>query len=474
LPRIEAVLVEDDLETQVKVIDILARLGYDVEPFSDSLSARGHADGSNIPDLIVLDRNIPYAAGGADSSKIGDELLDYMWAKYPDSAFIVFTGKADIEGIHHALRERGNLTLEPGLSIARVQHFTKQETLKFRAAALKIAQHFARLNAVEVIGVTSDELESRILKRVAFHFQGESVTATKLEDGSTSDQVWKCRVVAGFAPVADIVVKVSRKSVPIGSFQAMLPASTLVARSLVTLTGLLHGRVVTVYSSAGEVTGSLHDEIALRPDRAAKFVGEVADGLKVIVEAHGHVERLQHLVTPYITWEDLEGRISALGLTPPSPSLPITSLTYAQHGDLHPGNILICGEQAIIIDLDSQTMGSGLVDPIALFWGAVFNKNSKIKNSPWPSEALCASFPQPKDKAGSQQLKESLQGCPHPEWVLAVWDWIGSRAASPREYWALTLAFAARQLKYSDIRDSALQRSRVDALIRRAVAALAN
>lgn len=474
MPRIKAVLVEDDLETQIKITDILNRLGYDVRPFSDALSAREYAEDSNIPDLIVLDRNIPYAVGGADSSKIGDELLDYMWAKYPDSAFIVFTGKADIEGIYHALRERGDLNLGYGLSIARVQHFTKHETLKFRAAALKIAEHFEKLDAVEVIAVTSDDLESRILKRVALQFQGESVTAKKLEDGSTSDQVWKCRVVAGLAPVADIVVKVRRKLAPIGSFQAMLPASTLVARSLVTLTGLMNGRVVTIYSSAGEVTGSLHDEIAIRPDRAAKFVGDLADGLKVIVEAHDHVERLEHLVTPYITWQDLVGRINALGLTPPSPSLPVTTRTYAQHGDLHPGNVLVCGEQAIIIDLDSQTLGSGLVDPVGLFWGAVFNKNSKIKDRPWPSEALCDSFPDPTDKAGCQQLTESLQDCAHSEWMLAAWGWLASRAASPREYWALTLAFAARQLEYRDIRESPLQRGRVDALIRRAVTALAS
>lgn len=473
MPSIHALLVEDDLETQVKITGMLTDMGYTVTAFADSLSAREYEVPTSSVDLIVLDRNIPYSIGGADSSKIGDELLDHMWSKYSDSAFIVFTGNADVDSVHHALRGRGSFELGDGVSIQRVQHFTKLETLKFRNAAQQIVQYIDRLNAVELIAHTQNEIDRRVLRRVARRFQGESATAIELEGGSSDDRVWKCKVFAGSAPVADIVVKISGQLPAIGSFQALLPASTLMARSIVTLSGLMGGRVATIYSSAGEVTGSLHDEIVLRPHNAAQFTRDLAQGLQGIVEVHGHLERLDRLVVPYITWAKLEERLVSLGLPVPSPSLPITSRVYAQHGDLHPGNVLICGEQAIIIDLDSQTIGSGLVDPVSLFWGAVFNKNSKIKADPWPSTALCLSFPAPHDSASDVvALQESLENCHFAEWVLAAWDWLVSRSASPREYWALTLAFAARQLKYPDIQESELQKGRAEALVRRALEAL--
>jgi CheY-like chemotaxis protein len=473
LPRINALLVEDDLETQVKIREMLAAMGYAVTAFSDSLSAREYQHLGTVIDLIVLDRNIPYINGGADSSKIGDELLDYMWAKYPDSAFIVFTGNADLDSVHHALRERGSFELEDYLSVQRVQHFTKLETLKFRTAAQQIVQYLDRLNAVELIARTENDTDRRVLRRVAYRFQGESVTATELEGGSTDDKVWECKVSAGATPVADIVVKIGRQLPPIGSFQALLPASTLVARSIVPLSGLMGGRVATIYSSAGEVSGSLHDEILLRPNLAAQFTRDVSQGLQGIVETRSRLEPLDRLVAPYITWEKLEERLVSLGITPPPRSLPVTSRVYAQHGDLHPGNVLICGDQAIIIDLDSQTMGSGLVDPVALFWGAVFNKNSRIKDQAWPSLALCSSFPAPSDSNSDLvALEASLQDCHFAEWVMAAWDWLATRSASPREYWVLTLAFAARQLKYPDVQASELQKGRAEALVRRAVNAL--
>lgn len=471
MPKINALLVEDDLETQVKISNMLESMGYTVVSFGDAGSARGYQDHDQVVDLVVLDRNIPYSAGGVDSSKVGDELLDFMWGKYADSAFIVFTGNADLESVYHALRERGTFTLGEGIEIERVQHFTKLETRKFRDAAMRLAQHFESLSSVEVIAAAPSHAESRALRRVARHFQGESVTAEKLEGGSTTDQVWKCRVAVGMTPVADVVVKIGKQTPAIGSFQALLPASTLIARSIVTLSGLMAGRIATIYSSAGEVTGSLHDEIEQRPHRAAKFVRDVARGLEVIVEPRSQVVRLESLVVPYIPWEKLEERVSSLGLTPPSPSLPVTSRIYAQHGDLHPGNVLICGKQAILIDLDSQVMGSGLIDPIALFWGAFFNKNSKIQGNAWPSEALCLSFPATTDSAS---LSASLQSCDYSEWVLAAWEWLGSRTASPREYWALTLAFAARQLKYLDVQNCPVQKRRAEALVERSVIALAS
>ena len=88
-------VVEDDPDAQANLQDILELDGYEVELASSVKEVTAHEDLSEF-DAILLDRRLP------DGN--GDDLLPYIREAAPETAVILITGYANLEGAVKALR----------------------------------------------------------------------------------------------------------------------------------------------------------------------------------------------------------------------------------------------------------------------------------------------------------------------------------------------------------------------------------
>lgn len=460
-----AIVVEDDEEACQRHKELLDSFGCESTVFRDARSAR-EADAIEMVDLIIIDRKLPHVLGGAEQNEIGDDLLQYMLNRYPDTAFIVFTGFAEVDSVQAALRVEGSFKLEESVEIHRVQHFTKNEYRKFRAAVEQLSDHFRALRNIDLMPVPPNPVVRRALQRVTRHLGGVSAQVQKFGAGQSRDEVWRCTVASLQGAAADVVVKVSRKRRNSRELQFSLPASTSVAGPIHKEVGLLSGYVATVSQYAGNVRGTLFDLMGTAERDATLVLCDVVGALDALQPGNSQILRFEELVRPYISWTDLSRRLHELSLAPLDPEMTVTSRVFAQHGDLHPGNVLVCGSTAVLIDLESQTMGSGCVDPVGFLFGALFNGDSPFAASEWPPVEFCEKFPSRTDDA--PRHLSFWAGSVAPSVFQEAWKWLMKRSTGDRDYWGMVLAFAARQMAYDDIRSNELAFGRVAALVGRA------
>jgi len=126
--------------------------------------------------------------------------------------------------------------------------------------------------------------------------------------------------------------------------------------------------------------------------------------------------------------------------------------------------VLIDNDQAVLIDFDSTTFAAGALDPVTMLISTLVHPDSPIRGASWPDASeITASF------ATSDFGREHVCRA----WFQGVLEWIEECRASQREFWALVLTYAARQLRYQDVLADEEVVERVVAIIRRATAVLA-
>lgn len=459
-----AFFVEDDPDQAEFTTKILLDFGFVVSIFANFNDAIQAIDTTRRPvDLVILDRRLPRAAEDEPSDEVGDELLKELLTLLPDSPFVVFTGHTGVPHHQFATQERGVIDLGPGLQpLDRVCAFEKWQTIDFEKYVKRVAERIDALSDIEVIvrppSVHISSISRRLLRKVAAHFDGVSISVVSLSGGLTELPVWQCTVLNGAGhEVASVVVKQSdgRKVPPGSGLHTVLPAS-YVAAPVATVSGLCDGYRAQVMQLAGanpdSLLGLLHEDEA-EAARQLRLIAGAMDGVSSNVRG---TKTVAELAEPLVDWPTLTERLTGLGIPIPRNGLVASTQTSAQHGDLHPGNVLVVEGHPVLIDFDNEVMASRALDPVTALLSPLFHRDSPIRNSEWPTPEQCSQL-------GSSEF---LEGSPCPSWMSTAQEWFDEAIASERERETLILAFAVRQLKYPDVFGDEKVNARAVALVR--------
>lgn len=461
-----AVLVEDD-EQQLEISKReLETAGFEVRDFNAVAPVLDYMQNSaELIDLFVLDRRLPVTFGDAAGDELGDELLNAVRAAYPDARLIVFTGYASVPHLQQALEGGGSLPSQGGQALDRITVLEKHQSLEFRKNLSEFRELLQSLEDIEVISEDSAEsltaLDKRLLRRLAFSYHAVSISALPLSGGLTQARVWRCVLRGKEGQLATVVAKCVSKSSPLGGLPALLHRNAATS-TVATLGGLIAGKYINVLQIAGENPHSLMTLLSRDPARAVALARPLWDALHR-VEYQVRVQPVAEICGSLIGWEELSERLSPLGIAVPAGSITGSTAIGLRHGDLHPGNILIDGAEAVLIDFDSNTFASGLLDPVTMLLSTLVHPESPIGGVHWPT---------PAEITRSLGTSEFGGGHACAAWFRGVHDWIAECRTSDREYWSLVLAFATRQLRYSDVLADTETVERVTAIAGRAASAL--
>lgn len=461
MSNFSAVLVEDEPTAATEARLALEAVGFSVSVFADASSALSGTNTDGIPiDLLVLDRRLPLRHGDLASDKVGDDLLGELLYRYPDLVVIVFSGHTGFSHAQFATAKRGVLALRQNdIQFDRVTVFEKGQSLEFDDYLQEI---FTCLSEIEDIQLQIkskspenklDTTSKRILRRVGYEYSGASVVAKPLAGGLTGSPVWLCDIQGNNGPVARVVVKRQKNKPRQGGFQSLLPAN-LTAGTVSIIHGFCGGFYASVQQVAGVEPVPLLDLIQSTPGSAARIFRSLREGLSGIKAGQLVTRPIAEIGSPFENWEVAQERAAKYGIDVPPGSRMASTVIAPQHGDLHPGNVLAVGDMPVVIDFDSQEDCSELVDAITLFFGAIFHRDSSLRTCDWPTATQCSNI-----------LDENFwDDCPALEYFREVFDWMILRKKSEREFYALLLTYAVRQLKYDDITEDSAALSRAVAI----------
>ena len=459
-----AVLVEDDPEQAIVTRDLLVGAGFQVVAFRDSSTSLAYlSEVQESIDLFVLDRRLPVVWGEMTPvDEVGDDLWHQVEARYPDARIMIFTGFASIEQLQEAAQASDRLPPGTGSSPHRISVHMKSQQIEFRQQLIEYRALLAKLDDIEVAGVdvVVDERLQRLLQRTAYEYQAESIRASPLAGGLTGASVFKCEMRDRESQLAHVVIKVVRERPALGGLASVVNSRIAVA-TVAHITGLIDGRKVNVLQFAG--TTSVFQLLGTDPASAALQVAKLADALDSVPDTDVVLE-LAELVRPILPYSELSDSLASLGIAAPSATMRISTKLRLQHCDLHLSNVLSDGVSPALIDSDGSQRAASLVDPVTMLLSSLVHPDSPLRGASWPDQEHIGAH------LGSQSFGV---GTPAEDWFRAVTTWCASRMVSRREFWAIVLAYATRQLAYPDVLTESAVRDRVEAVVRRASSELA-
>jgi CheY-like chemotaxis protein len=465
---VNAVLVEDEPDQARRSMELIGNNGFSVQHFSTFESvqiALAAGQISSETELFVLDRKLPENATDEARTEVGDALRELVLESFPDALVIVLSGFSDHEHVLQTLQSRGQLDAHlDHPAFDRVRVFKKRDLPEVGTYLGTISSWLQTVDDVELI-VTDLErplrpAEARIIKKLALNMRGVSLRAESLTGGLSGDLVFKVQVknVLGIQ-TGSVLAKLGKKrplTVPSG-LEANLPTPNVASRTS-TIKGVCDGLYLSTYQLAvGASSESLFSLISSDDAQATQVIQLTTGILDQVLEVNSIRTPFSRLVAPLISWPKAEGAASVLGISLPAPTSWFPEVAAFQHGDLHAGNILIVDGAPFLIDFDSQTMGSRLLDPLTLLLGAFFHPDSCYSQSGFVGEDI-------------EALLRGERLSDFPGAVAEAAIWLRSRVDEERELWGLVLGYSLRNAGFEEIRANAEAMTRLRHLARVAVA----
>jgi hypothetical protein len=116
-----------------------------------------------------------------------------------------------------------------------------------------------------------------------------------------------------------------------------------------------------------------------------------------------------------------------------------------QHRDLHGLNVLVEGDEPVLIDFGEVDTAAACFDPITLELSLIFHPSSENIRGEWPTAMQAEKW---------YDLDLYINGCPVPNFVRNCREWALEAKFGNRELYANVYAYCARQLKYAETNHS--------------------
>lgn len=456
MANLHALIIEDDLDFATEIESAVRSEGYrsetlgswkDFESWASDLSEATY-------DLVVLDRQLPLDETSPAQVDLGTVIFEHLLAVLPGIPIIHLTGHSDIDHARDSLMGRSRISVTESTEIDTVYYYRKSDFVEFEKCIASLAALLHEVDDIELIH--SDELtlsprHKRLLRRIAHAFSGLSISVSAMGGGLTDAPVWHCRIKRSGQPAVEVVAKISGRGVSYSLLQESTNGAANVVAPYRHISGLCYGQSASITQLAGRPIESLHQVMRRDMSSALNLGIQALNNLQT--PGTENVVELASLVAPFITWEKLAELAEEFSIDLPRPSKKISASFSIQHGDLHGGNILVVNDTPYIIDLDSEGMMSSLADPVTLFFSPFFHPDSPLTlDDKSPYLDLVSIFYNANSASGGGELSEI------PErvftWISGIGKEVSSRTTSSNEFWSLTLAYGARQLRFSDIRAS--------------------
>lgn len=121
---------------------------------------------------------------------------------------------------------------------------------------------------------------------------------------------------------------------------------------------------------------------------------------------------------------------------------PVLVRWCSQHGDMHPGNILVGPDnRPTLIDFGRVGRAPACLDPVTLELSLLFHPNAVEFSKTWPTVDGLRTWADP---------QVYLSDCPYADVIRELRDWDSSVHAGLRELYATVYAYAVRQLKFEN------------------------
>ena len=376
---------------------------------------------------------------------------------------IVFTGYSDWEHVQAAYEAGGDIEVTPGQRSKLVSVLRKLNTLEFEEQVERYSGLLQALGDIELVGdpASLSPVDRRILRRVGLQYGAVRVSYRALNGGYSGAQVWKCGLETADRGILTVVLKVTSSVPTPGGLQAMLPPGAVIA-TIDRLQGLMGGKHVAVQQLAGPETKSLFGVLDSDPAEAASLINVVAANMGQVAQRRVTVS-LEAVCKCLIDWDTLAAGLNEFAVPVPARSLFVTTSVGLSHLDLHLENILVNAGTPVLIDLDSSGEGSSETDPVTVLLCTLVHPESPLRGGGWLT---------PVDIERSYGEPTFGEATRYADWFAAVMVWVDRHRTSPREFWGVTLAYCARQLKYPDVREDQEVVDRLVALAMKASQAL--
>lgn len=451
---IRILLVEDDSDEANALEGALSHSGdLAVDRAADAAAARSAlADGEH--DIIVLDLAIP-----ADSRKLaprrdeGERLVTDVLRDHPGTVLYVLSGHADL----HLASQFSNLAGSEDLFGDRVDErmlrFFPKEDLIGCVDALN--EHIGRLVELDSVSLdtpvsglsltVSEERALRILTRrsggavahVAALAGGLSSAKTVQLEAQDSEKARTALLAVKLGSLARVVDEAERYANVVGLMPPGLGAHlTTTVKAGAGDMGAVGYRLADDYDRSLFAALADDTESAAIAARLADRFAEWYTGAAEITETVRDIRR--RLISDAEVMSALSP--SERGALAAVETVSVRSGNCMQHGDLHGLNVLVDSRgEPVVIDYGDVGRANPAVDPVTLELSAIFHPDAP--DTGWPTEDDLDHF---------DDDVRYLSACPNPEFVRACRHWSAAAQRSPEERAATVLAYAVRQLRYSN------------------------
>lgn len=439
----KALIVDDDTRFSATVSSLVRSQGWTVFQAGSVSEADQQLDDHKDLDLLILDRNLPPAAGLAASEEFGDDFMRRVREGNFDGAVIGLTGFRHISQLEEALaRPAAPLRVGPDV-IPRVEIVDKYEMDDFSAKVSALTSCVSRLDTFTIYGPTLHHKERRAVAHLGLARRAIACDVWRLGGGMSGDSVLKVKASYedGHSEFALLKIMNERKAV---EFSLALPSS-LVAGKIDEYEGFLGRHHVNVYPL---VDG--HVEMLSRDPLDVSCGKDLLKVNSAVFQRSGIGEPRPVSVSKAFgaigDFSKLCSRAAEMGIPWPDEGQVLPVKWGRCHGDLHAANILIDDEsQLVVIDLESSSEGSLAVDVCALYFSWLFNKNSKSR-SIWPKSAdAWDKVIAPASASASERIGEFFS---------PMRSLVDNRVVTWREIRYATFYWSLRFLGYSDVRSS--------------------
>lgn len=409
-------------------------------------------------DLAVCDLRLPTSVNSLDADPaFGREVYAALREQHPGLPVCIYSAHTDEDFLERlVLDQRQGDPFGAGVHGPMARPFRKVRMMALVEELERVASEVSALEQIDLstkgIELKLSDDEARVLRIATRRLGGTICRIDPMTSGMSGSRVVMVRVIDTFGgQAAQCVIKIGARkyledesaryasyvpgALPAASFA---PIFTTFAEGSGDLMGVAYSLgVADPRSLESALTDGSADGATIADRLRSNEHGWISGGHPEQHTVEGICEMLSAGIDP----------ISVIGAMDPGLAdrlrgRQIQVLRATQHGDLHLGNVLISqAGDPVFIDYGRTGIKMAAYDPVSLEMCLAFHPAGRAVSRGWPTQDGARAF---------DDLDAYLEGCTCAGFVRQCREWAFTVASGDREVFAAFLAYAARQLQFSD------------------------